>query len=127
MPLPLVPLVPPPDVPPAVPLEELGALGTTALPLLEELELDELEDELEVELDALIADPHSLKPYEEAAVSASVLALSSSVSNWVGSSPRCTARPIFWPAETWSDMAFRKASRLVSEGGLSCLIESMTP
>ena len=92
VPLPLLPLVPDPEVPPPVPPEELlGVVGTTDEPLLElepgltlELELEELD----VELDALISEPHSLNPYAEAAVDASDLALSSSVSNWVGSSPR---------------------------------------
>src|SRR3954453_13868650 len=129
--VPLLPLVPElPDVPPAVPLEVLGALGVTAVPLLGAAALELLELLLGLELvleEAFTADPHSLNPYAEAAVWASDLALSSSVSNWVGSSPRWTARPIFWPADTSSAIALRKASRLVSVGGLSWLIESITP
>jgi hypothetical protein len=62
--VPLLPLVPElPGVPPAVPLDEgAGALGVIAVPPLElelllELELEELVLE-----DALIAEPHCLKP-----------------------------------------------------------------
>ncbi len=69
MPLPVpdpeVPLPVPPPVPPAVPLLEggavLGALGATAPPLLEELELLELEL-LVLVPDEVIGWPHSLKP-----------------------------------------------------------------